>query len=67
MGDAGRAPGAIGTIAGARVRVFKTRLVDEGGAGAAPGTVLRRDGAALLIQCGDRPLLILHHQPEPAA
>ncbi len=58
--------GAIGTIDGVRTRVLKTCLVDEAGTGAAPGTVLRRDGETLLIQCGDRPLLILRHQPEPA-
>jgi methionyl-tRNA formyltransferase len=57
--------GAIGLIDGVRTRVLKTRLVDEQGTGAAPGTVLRRDGEALLIQCGDRPLLILQHRPEP--
>jgi len=57
--------GAIGMIDGVRTRVLKTRLVDEPGTGAAPGTVLRRDGATLLIQCGDRPLLILQHRPEP--
>jgi methionyl-tRNA formyltransferase len=59
--------GALGTIDGVRTCVLKTRLTDEAGARAAPGTVLRRDGAALLIQCGDRPLRILHQQPEPAA
>jgi methionyl-tRNA formyltransferase len=58
--------GAIGTIDGVPTRVLKTRLVDEPGAGAAPGTVLRRDGEALVIQCGDQPLLVLRHQPEPA-
>ena len=58
--------GAIGMIDGVRTRVLKTRLVDEPGTGAAPGTVLRRDGETLLIQCGDRPLLILQHQPELA-
>lgn len=57
--------GAIGTIEGVRTRVFKTRLTDEPDNGAAPGTVLRREGETLLIQCGDRPLLILRHQPEP--
>lgn len=57
--------GAIGTIDGVPTRVLKTQLTGEAGAGAAPGTVLRRDGEALTIQCGDRPLLILRHQPEP--
>lgn len=58
--------GAIGLIDGVRTRVLKTRLTDEVGAAATPGTVLRREGEALLIQCGDRPLLILRHHPEPA-
>ncbi len=58
--------GAIGTIEGVRTRVLKTRLTDEPGTGASPGTVLRRDGEALTIQCGDRPLEILRHQPEPS-
>ncbi|MGN6359731.1 MAG: methionyl-tRNA formyltransferase [Thermomicrobiales bacterium] len=58
--------GAIGTIDGVPTRVLKARLVDAPNSGAAPGTVLRRDGETLLIQCGDRPLLILRHQPEPA-
>jgi len=57
--------GALGTIDGVRTRVLKTQLVDEAGTGVAPGTVLRREGETLLIQCGDRPLLILRHQPEP--
>jgi methionyl-tRNA formyltransferase len=57
--------GAIGTIDGVRTRVLKARLVDEPGPGAPPGTVLRRDGETLAIQCGDHPLLILRHQPEP--
>lgn len=58
--------GAIGTIDGVPTRVLKTRLTDEPGSGAAPGTVLRREGEELTIQCGDRPLRILRHQPEPA-
>ena len=37
-----------------------------GGPAAAPGTVLRREGEVLLLQCGDRPLRVLRHPPEPA-
>ena len=61
--------GAIGTIEGVPTRVLKTALVDgsdgAGGPASAPGTVLSREGEALLVQCGDRPLRILRHHPEP--
>lgn len=58
--------GALGMIDGVQTRVLKTQIVDGEGRGAAPGTALRREGEALLIQCGDRPLLLLRHHPEPA-
>ena len=62
--------GALGEIDGTLTRVLKTELVNgpdgAGGPASAPGTVLSREGEALLVQCGDRPLRILRHHPEPA-
>ncbi len=58
--------GAVGEVDGATIRVMKTRLVgDNGPPSVAPGTVLRREGEMLLVQCGDRPLRILAYRSEP--
>jgi methionyl-tRNA formyltransferase len=63
-GWAGAQPaGAVGTIDGAPTRITRTRLVDAPSDGADPGTVVSRTGDALLVQCGDRPLEIVEHQP----
>ncbi|QRK13255.1 methionyl-tRNA formyltransferase [Archangium violaceum] len=57
---------ARATLEGRRVRVQRTRLVEEGDVRAAPGTVLAREGDGLLVQCGDAPLWVLRHAPEEA-
>jgi methionyl-tRNA formyltransferase len=65
-GNRGATCGAVGEIDSVLTRVIKTRLVTEDGQEpAAPGSVLARVGDSLLIQCGDHPLRILSHQPEP--
>jgi methionyl-tRNA formyltransferase len=59
-------PGALGELDGRAVHVTKTRLVPGGSAPrepAAPGTVLRRDGERLVVQCGDGPIEILVWSP----
>jgi methionyl-tRNA formyltransferase len=57
--------GAVGEIDGAPIRVMKTALVaGDASPTAAPGTVLGREGDALLIQCGDRPLRLVVYRPE---
>ncbi|HET9014902.1 MAG TPA: formyltransferase family protein [Thermomicrobiaceae bacterium] len=55
--------GAFGEIDGVTRLVTKTRLVEAPPSGFAPGTVVRRDGDGILVQCGDRPLLLLDAQP----
>jgi methionyl-tRNA formyltransferase len=54
--------GALGEIDGETLQIIKTRLVaDEPAthAPAPPGTVLRRDGNCLVVQCSDGPIEIL--------
>jgi methionyl-tRNA formyltransferase len=64
--DRDRPLGAGGTVEGAPIRVMKTALVaGEEWPSVAPGTVLRREGETLLIQCGDRPLQILRYRDDP--
>jgi methionyl-tRNA formyltransferase len=49
--------GALGEVEGARLRITKTRLLPaEPTGGAAPGTVLRRDGDVFVVACGDEAL-----------
>jgi methionyl-tRNA formyltransferase len=54
--------GAHTTLDGVRVRVKRSQL-GTGGAEAAPGTIVAREGAALLVQCGDAPLRVLETEP----
>jgi methionyl-tRNA formyltransferase len=54
--------GALGEIDGETVQITKTRLLPAGPRPQQPpppGTVLRRDGEHLVVQCGDGPLEIL--------
>ncbi len=51
--------GAFGKIDGETMLVTKTQLVDQSPTGLAPGTVIQRGADGILIQCGDRPLLLL--------
>lgn len=51
--------GAIAEIEGRRVTVLKTQLCPEGPNASLPGTLIRRDGEVVEIQCGDYPLRIL--------
>jgi methionyl-tRNA formyltransferase len=58
--------GAFGEVDGETLQITKTRLV----AGepmtqepAPPGTVMRRDGERLIVQCGDGPIEILNWSP----
>jgi methionyl-tRNA formyltransferase len=63
----GETRGAIGEINGVLTRVVKTQLFTGGDITAGqPGTVLERNDESLLIQCGDGPIRILKHYPEPA-
>jgi methionyl-tRNA formyltransferase len=58
-GVLGVAQGAFGEIDGERLLITRTRLLPaEGQAGqdASPGTVLRRDGEAMVVRCGDGPI-----------
>jgi methionyl-tRNA formyltransferase len=58
--------GALGEIDGRIVQITKTRLLPAGSdpaKPAPPGTVLRRDGERLVVQCGDGPLEILAWSP----
>ena len=58
--------GAIGEIDGETMQITKTRLVaDEPTkpASTPPGTVIRRDGERLVVQCGDGPIEILAWTP----
>ena len=58
--------GALGEIDGETLQITKTRLVPAGPTKqepAPPGTVLRRDGERLIVQCGDGPIEILAWSP----
>jgi methionyl-tRNA formyltransferase len=58
--------GALGEIDGETLQITRTRLVPDGLArqeSAPPGTVLRRDGESLIVQCGDGPIEILDWSP----
>lgn len=51
------AHGALGEVDGGLLLVTKTRLLPGEAAGdRPPGTVLRRDGGRLVVQCGDGPI-----------
>ncbi len=52
--------GALGEVDCDLLQITKTRLLPDGVAGAAPpGTVLRRAGEGLVVQCGDGPIEIV--------
>jgi methionyl-tRNA formyltransferase len=59
-------PGAFATIDGVPSRVLSTRLIADDGAAsdAAPGTVIERGDGWFTVQCGDRPIRVLRHEPE---
>ena len=50
--------GPLTTLAGRRVRVLQTELVDAQ-SDTEPGTIVELDGRTLLMQCGDGPLRVL--------
>ena len=57
--------GALAELDGEPVQITRTRLLPDGGdavASAPPGTVVRRHGDTLVVQCGDGPLQILAWQ-----
>jgi methionyl-tRNA formyltransferase len=54
--------GPLTTLAGRRVRVLRTALVDAQ-SDTEPGTIVELDGRTLLMQCGDRPLRVLETEP----
>lgn len=59
-------PGALGEIDGETLQITKTRLVPTEPKKQEPlpaGTVLRRDGEKLVVQCGDGPIEILAWSP----
>jgi methionyl-tRNA formyltransferase len=57
--------GALGEIDGEMLQITRTRLVanEPVRQGSAPGTVVRRDGERILVQCGDGPIEILAWSP----
>jgi methionyl-tRNA formyltransferase len=54
--------GPLTALDGARVRVKRTRLLDER-SNAPPGTILSRNGDELVVQCGDGPIRVLATEP----
>lgn len=55
--------GASGEIDGETMLITKTRQIDYAPSDRPPGSVLRRDDGGLLVQCGDRPLLLTDFRP----
>ena len=57
--------GALGEIDGRTVQITKTRLLPAGSPQGSPppGTVVRRDGERLVVQCGDGPIEVLAWVP----
>ena len=58
--------GALGEIDGETLQITKTRLVADGPTkqgSAPPGSVVRRDGERLIVQCGDGAIEILAWSP----
>ena len=55
--------GAFGEVDGETLLITRTQPVPDAPRGLVPGTVLRRDGEGILIQCGDHPLRLLDAQP----
>ncbi|SEU09090.1 methionyl-tRNA formyltransferase [Stigmatella erecta] len=55
---------ALATLEGQR-RLVQSTLLPQAtqGVRAAPGTLLMRDGTALLVQCGDAPLWVIQSEP----
>jgi methionyl-tRNA formyltransferase len=53
--------GALGEIEGEMLQITKTRLLpaDSGDEGMPPGSVLRRDGGEIVVQCGDGPIAVV--------
>jgi methionyl-tRNA formyltransferase len=59
--------GALGEIDGETCEITKTRLAPDGPEKqerTPPGTVLRRDGERLVVQCGDGPIEVLTWSPK---
>jgi len=54
--------GPLTRLDGERVRVLETKLVATE-ASAAPGTILERDDAGLLVACGDGAIRVLRTEP----
>jgi methionyl-tRNA formyltransferase len=57
----------LGQIEGETLQITKTRLLpaDSGDEGMPPGSVLRRDGGELHVQCGDGPIaVVVWRRPE---
>ena len=55
--------GAFGEVDGKTLLITKTKQVDLPSSDQVPGTVLRRDDDGILVQCGDRPLLLIDFRP----
>ncbi len=59
-------PGALAEIDGQLVQITKTRLLASSSGqpeSPVPGTVVERDGAHLVVQCGDGPIEVLAWSP----
>jgi len=55
--------GALTTFDGERVRVKKTRLMDDRTTDEQPGAILAREDGELVVQCGDGPIRVLSTEP----
>lgn len=67
-GFRGMPAGAIADIDGSSIAVIKTRLVHDEMHHGSPGTILRRDGERMVVQCGDSPIEVVswvHHGDKP--